>query len=152
MRLSASLIAVCATTMALATPLAAANDSIGGSDGSSLTVGHLDVSHSSQAKEDTTHEENAGTAQGTTPEKGTSPEKDSEKEKEAAADAAWQKMPEWLQSARPSDTTKEVFAWLTAIFGLLAAGINALVLIAKANPSILDGPRDFLESRGITVN
>lgn len=140
MRLSASLIAVCATTMALATPLAAANDSIGSPNGSSLSVGHLDASHSSQAKE------------GTTPEKGTSPETDPEKQKEAAADAAWEKMPEWLQSARPSDTTKEVFAWLTTIFGLVAAGVNALVLVAKANPSILDGPRDFLKSHGITVN
>lgn len=140
MRLSASLVAVCATTMALATPLAAANDSTAGTNGSSLSVGHLDVSHSSQAKEDTT------------PEKDTSPETDPEKKKEAAADAAWEKMPEWLQSARPSDTTKEVFAWLTTIFGLVAAGVNALVLVAKANPSILDGPRDFLKSHGITVN
>lgn len=61
-------------------------------------------------------------------------------------------MPQFLQSARPSDTTKEVFAWLTTIFGLVAAGVNALVLVAKANPSILDGPRDFLKSHGITVN
>lgn len=134
MRLSASLIAVCATTMALATPLAAANGSTGGPNGSSLSVGHLDVSQSSQAKEDTT------------------PETDPQKQKEAAADAAWEKMPEFLQSARPSDTTKEVFAWLTTIFGLVAAGVHALVLVAKANPSILDGPRDFLKSHGITVN
>ena len=129
MRLSASLIAVCATTMALATPLAAANGSTGGPNGSSLSVGHLDVSQSSQAKEDTT------------------PETDPQKQKEAG-----EKMTEFLQSARQSDTTKEVFAWLTRIFGLVAAGVNALVLVAKANPSILDGPRDFLKSHGITVN
>ncbi|MDO5031414.1 hypothetical protein [Corynebacterium sp.] len=71
-------------------------------------------------------------------------------DKKAALEKKWDEMPDWLQSARPNETVDEVFAWIGGFLGLLAAGLQATIIMAKIDPSILDGLRYQLKKAGFT--
>lgn len=76
-------------------------------------------------------------------------------EKDAAAKAKeeenWSKMPQWAQSARPSEETKEVFSWVSIALAGVAAVTQALAMVAKANPAILEPVKEMLRNAGINV-
>lgn len=222
MRLSTSLVTVCATTLALVTPLAAADDDTSASasatasataaaadassepisqdasadasqaasaqeaaqepaeeptkettgfDGGSSDVGHPNTSELSQECKDEVNQarkdHEAAVADGTAgssfmgPQElaygvlngyGSSgmPEKPEciEEEKEAKLEKEWDEMPEFVQSARPTEKTKEISAWVVGALALLSAGIRVAVVAAEFDPSILNGLRAFLKSMG----
>lgn len=70
-----------------------------------------------------------------------------EKEKKIQAD--WDKMPEWVQSARPNETADEVFSWIGVIMATLAGLMQVAVMAAKFNPALLDPVRDALRAANI---
>lgn len=179
MRLSTSLVTVCATTLALVTPLAAADDSSAQDPtkessqalGSSLDVGHTSTKDLSpecadevnQARKD--HE--AAVADGTAGSSFMGPQELAngvlngygssgmpetpdcvEEEKEAELQKEWDEMPEFVQSARPTEKSKEIYAWVGGALALLSVGIRVLVVAAEYDPSILNGLRAFLKSMG----
>ena len=179
MRLSTSLVTVCATTLALVTPLAAADDSSTQDPakessqalGSSLDVGHTSTKDLSpecadevnQARKD--HE--AAVADGTAGSSFMGPQELAngvlngygssgmpetpdcvEEEKEAELQKEWDEMPEFVQSARPTEKSKEIYAWVGGALALLSVGIRVLVVAAEYDPSILNGLRAFLKSMG----
>ena len=179
MRLCTSLVTVCATTLALVTPLAAADDSSAQDPtkessqalGSSLDVGHTSTKDLSpecadevnQARKD--HE--AAVADGTAGSSFMGPQELAngvlngygssgmpetpdcvEEEKEAELQKEWDEMPEFVQSARPTEKTKEIYAWVGGALALLSVGIRVLVVAAEYDPSILNGLRAFLKSMG----
>ena len=227
MRLSTSLVAICATTMALVTPLAAADDSSASASstatatstvadsaspesatqdaseeaseekaaedvseekapeesaqepakdsskalGSSLNVGHTSTKDLSQECADQVNQarkdHEAAVADGTAgssfmgPQElangvlngyGSSGMPDTpdcvEEEKEAKLQKDWDEMPEFVQSARPTEKSKEIYAWVGGTLALLSVGIRVLVVAAEFDPSILNGLRAFLKSMG----
>lgn len=218
MRLSTSLVAICATTMALVTPLAAADDSSASASstatatstvadeaspesatqdaseeasekkaaeesakepakdsskalGSSLNVGHTSTKDLSQECADQVNQarkdHEAAVADGTAgssfmgPQElangvlngyGSSGMPDTpdcvEEEKEAKLQKDWDEMPEFVQSARPTEKSKEIYAWVGGALALLSVGIRVLVVAAEFDPSILNGLRAFLKSMG----
>lgn len=74
-------------------------------------------------------------------------------EKDAAAKAKeeenWSKMPEWAQSARPAEETKEVFAWVSIALTGVATVVQVLAMVAKANPAILEPVKQMLLNAGV---
>lgn len=76
-------------------------------------------------------------------------------EKDAAAKAKeeenWSKMPEWAQSARPSEETKEIFSWVSIALTGVAAVVQALAMVAKSNPAILEPVKEMLRNAGVNV-
>lgn len=223
MRLSTSLVAICATTMALVTPLAAADDSSASASstatatstvadeaspesatqdaseekaaedvsekkaaeksakepakdsskalGSSMNVGHTSTKDLSQECADQVNQarkdHEAAVADGTAgssfmgPQElangvlngyGSSGMPDTpdcvEEEKEAKLQKDWDEMPEFVQSARPTEKSKEIYAWVGGALALLSVGIRVLVVAAEFDPSILNGLRAFLKSMG----
>ena len=71
-----------------------------------------------------------------------------EEEKEAKLQKDWDEMPEFVQSARPTEKSKEIYAWVGGALALLSVGIRVLVVAAEFDPSILNGLRAFLKSMG----
>ena len=71
-----------------------------------------------------------------------------EEEKEAELQKEWDEMPEFVQSARPTEKSKEIYAWVGGALALLSVGIRVLVVAAEFDPSILNGLRAFLKSMG----
>ena len=57
-------------------------------------------------------------------------------------------MPEWVQSARPTETSKEVGAWLAGIASLLGVGINVMALAVQFNPQFRNQLAATLRSMG----
>lgn len=184
MRLSTSLIAVCATTMALATPLAVAADAAPGTtaqnhntaSGSSLNVGHPNTSGLSpecvEEVRKAREEHEAAVADGTAGSSFMGPKElangilngygssgmpklpdcvQAEKKatEEIDKDKAWDKLPDWAQSARPGEKANEVFSWISVSLSVLSAVIGALVVLAESNPAIRASMQDFLNSKGI---
>lgn len=218
MRLSTSLVAICATTMALVTPLAAADDSSASASstatatstvadeaspesatqdaseeaseekapeesaqepakdsskalGSSLNVGHTSTKDLSQECADQVNQarkdHEAAVADGTAGSSFMGPQELAngvlngygssgmpevpdcvEEEKEAELQKEWDEMPEFVQSARPTEKSKEIYAWVGGALALLSVGIRVLVVAAEFDPSILNGLRAFLKSMG----
>lgn len=70
-------------------------------------------------------------------------------EKEKKIEADWDKMPEWLQSARPNETADEVFSWIGVIMATLAGLLQVAVMATKINPALLDPVRDALRAANI---
>lgn len=58
-------------------------------------------------------------------------------------------MPEWAQSARPSEETKEVFAWVSIALTGVATVVQVLAMVAKANPAILEPVKQMLRNAGV---
>ena len=218
MRLSTSLVAICATTMALVTPLAAADDSSASASstatatstvadsaspesatqdaseeaseekaaeeaaqetakdsskalGSSLNVGHTSTKDLSQECADQVNQarkdHEAAVADGTAGSSFMGPQELANgvlngygssgmpdtpdcvaEEKEAKLQKDWDEMPEFVQSARPTEKSKEIYAWVGGALALLSVGIRVLVVAAEFDPSILNGLRAFLKSMG----
>lgn len=69
-------------------------------------------------------------------------------EKEAKLQKEWDEMPEWVQSARPTETSKEVGAWLAGIASLLGVGINVMALAVQFNPEFRNQLAATLRSMG----
>lgn len=69
-------------------------------------------------------------------------------EKEAKLQKEWDEMPEWVQSARPTETSKEVGAWLAGIASLLGVGINVMALAVQFNPQFRNQLAATLRSMG----
>ena len=220
MRLSTSLVTVCATSLALVTPVASAADttstpapataedaaqdsgqdadqeagktdssepessgegsstkessssSNNGSDGgSSLNVGHPNTSELSpecKAQVDQARKEHEqAVADGTAGSSFMGPEELAlgvlngygssgmpavpdciDAEKEAKLQKEWNEMPEWVQSARPTETSREVGAWLAGIASLLGVGINVMALAVQFNPEFRNQLAATLRSMG----
>ena len=220
MRLSTSLVTVCATSLALVTPVASAADttstpapataedaaqdsgqdadqeagktdssepessgegsstkessssSNNGSDGgSSLNVGHPNTSELSpecKAQVDQARKEHEqAVADGTAGSSFMGPEELAlgvlngygssgmpavpdciDAEKEAKLQKEWDEMPEWVQSARPTETSREVGAWLAGIASLLGVGINVMALAVQFNPEFRNQLAATLRSMG----
>ena len=60
-------------------------------------------------------------------------------------------MPEWAQSARPSEGTKEVFSWISVALTGVAAVVQALAMVAKSNPALLEPVKEMLRNAGVNV-
>ena len=225
MRLSTSLVTVCATSLALVTPVASAADttstpapataedaaqdsgqeanqdagktdpakpessadgssgedsskkesssssSNGSNGGSSLNVGHVNTSELSpecKAQVDQARKEHEqAVADGTAGSSFMGPEELAlgvlngygssgmpavpdciDAEKEAKLQKEWDEMPEWVQSARPTETSKEVGAWLAGIASLLGVGINVMALAVQFNPQFRNQLAATLRSMG----
>ena len=72
----------------------------------------------------------------------------SDAEKEAKLQKEWNEMPEWVQSARPTETSREVGAWLAGIASLLGVGINVMALAVQFNPEFRNQLAATLRSMG----
>lgn len=69
-------------------------------------------------------------------------------EKEAKLQKEWDEMPEWVQSARPTETSREVGAWLAGIASLLGVSVNVMALAVQFNPQFRNQLAATLRSMG----
>lgn len=147
------------------------SSSNGSADGSSLNVGHVNTSELSpeckaqvdQARKD--HEQ--AVADGTAGSSFMGPEELAlgvlngygssgmpavpdciDAEKEAKLQKEWDEMPEWIQSARPTETSREIGAWLAGIASLLGVSVNVMALAVQFNPQFRNQLAATLRSMG----
>lgn len=163
MRLSTTMVAACATGLALVTPVAA-----NAAPTQELSAEcQAQVDNAEQAHKDAVENGTAGSSfmgpqellNGLSSGYGLNGTPDKPDcvaaEKDAAAKAKeeenWSKMPQWAQSARPSEETKEVFSWVSIALAGVAAVTQALAMVAKANPAILEPVKEMLRNAGINV-
>ncbi|WP_408931192.1 hypothetical protein ACKFRM_07315 [Corynebacterium sp. YSMAA1_1_D6] len=69
-------------------------------------------------------------------------------EKEAKLQKEWDEMPEWVQSARPTETSREIGAWLAGIASLLGVSVNVMALAVQFNPQFRNQLAATLRSMG----
>lgn len=164
MRLSTTMVAACATGLALVTPVAA-NAAPAAPTKELSAECQAQVEKAKQAHKDAVENGTAGSSfmgpqellKGFVNGYGSSgmpKEPDCvAAEKDAAAkekeDENWSKMPEWAQSARPSEETKEIFSWVSIVLTGVAAVTQALAMVAKANPAILEPVKEMLRNAGV---
>ena len=69
-------------------------------------------------------------------------------EKEAKLQKEWDEMPEWVQSARPTETSREIGAWMAGIASLLGVSVNVMALAVQFNPQFRNQLAATLRSMG----
>ena len=166
MRLSTTFVAACATGLALITPVAA--NAAPAAPAPELSAEcQAQVDKAKQAHKDAFENGTAGSSfmgpqellkgifngygssgMPKTPDCVAAEQNAADKAKE---EEKWSKMPEWAQSARPSEETKEVFSWISVALTGVAAVVQALAMVAKSNPALLEPVKEMLRNAGVNV-
>lgn len=162
-RFSVALIAATSASLALVTPVAAAQTADANGNASGLSaecqaeVDQAKADHAAQAEAGGSsfmgpQELLMGAVNGygssgmpETPECA-QPETEEEREEQALS-----QLPDWAQSAVPSPEAREAFAWIGAILGLVGGAAQLLTIVASINPAVLDPIRSALKAAGIKL-